>query len=514
MDRLKSVFWSVDFLMVLLLLCLFFVYGYHRILNLDPQSVHNWRQADCASMTWNYYAHDANFFSPALHNQLNNDGHTAGELPILYYLSGMLMRLLGPGAWIARSLNVLLLFIGLWAHAKTVKRITGDTFWAVVLPVLLFTSPVLVYYGNTTMPEGPAIGLMLLGWHFFFRFCVENKSSQIRWAIAFFSLAMSLKLSFGISLVAVAAIWFIEANEWGQLGGERPVFGAKSWRYAGYFALGIIGVAAWYIYADAYNTAHGVRYFLTGTRPISSMSGEAFSFVAQRFFGLNAAFAYFFLTHLLIIFLLFFSFSRSGRKYPLLYSLSLLSFIGVTVYVLLFFQLFNVHDYYLIAMLIFPILVFIHGLVILKQEFPQVESSRVFRGMVVGLLLLNVLHAKGIMDHRYSDKGRMDIANKTMYLPEMEGFLTGIGVGPEEKVISLPDDSPNASLYLINRTGWSGYNVKHIPEDVEYYRQMGAHFLIIHDSTLLQDERLQPYLGQLTGEWEGVYVYDLKGESQ
>ena len=495
--------------MALLLAGLFFFYGYHRILPLEPQSVHHWRQADCASIAWNYYAHDANFFAPAMHNQLLHDGRTAGEFPIFYYLSGMLMRLLGPHPWIARSLNLLLLFAGLWAHAHTVKRLTGDAFWALLLPLLLFASPVLVYYAGTAMPEGPAMGLTLLGWHFFFRFCTEEKMSQVRWAVFFFSLATAIKVSFGVSLVAVMAIWFIEANAWGQLGENRPVFAGNRWRYAGCFALGVAFVAAWYIYADVYNTAQGARYFLTGIRPVSQASPENFSFVVQRFFGLNATFAYFFPTHLLIVFLLFFSFSRVGRKYPLLYSLSLLSFTGVSVYVLLFFQLFNVHDYYLIAMLIFPALLFLHSVVVFREAFPQVESSRVFRGLVVGLLLLNVLHAQGIMDHRYGDKGRMDLANQTLFLPEMEAFLTGIGVGPGEKVISLPDDSPNASLYLINRKGWSGYNVQHLPGDMAFYVEKGARFLLIHDTTLLRKPDLQPWLGDPAGHFRDVHVYRL-----
>ncbi len=502
---------SIDFGMGLLLLSLFFFYGYHRILPLEPQSVHHWRQADCASIAWHYYAEDAHFFTPAMHNQVLNDGHTAGEFPILYYLSGMLMRLLGPHPWLARSLNVLILFIGLWAHAHTVKRLTGDAFWAVVLPAMLFASPVLVYYASTTMPEGPAMGLTLLGWHFFFRFYQEEKTSLMRWAVFFFSLATAIKVSFGVSLAAVMAIWFIEVNAWGQFGENRPVFGGKRWRYASCFALGMAFVAAWYVYADAYNTSHGVRYFLTGIRPVSEASPENFSFVAQRFLGLNATFAYFFLTHLLIIFLLFFSFSRAGRKYPLLYSLSLLSFMGVSVYVLLFFQLFNVHDYYLVAMLIFPMLLFLHSVGVFRAAFPQVESSRVFRGLVLGLLLLNVLHAKGIMDHRYGDKGRMDLANQTLFLPEMEDFLTSIGVGPAEKVISLPDESPNASLYLLDRKGWSGYNVRQLPADMEFYIGKGARFLVIHDTTLLRDPDLQPWLGDHMGHFRDVYVYRLAG---
>lgn len=511
MQQLSSLLRNSDFLIGLVLVGMFVGYGYHQVLPLEPQGVHHWRQADCASMAWNYYEHDLNFFTPSIHNQVLNDGYTAGEFPILYYISGMLMRVLGPAPWIARLINILILFAGIWAFSRTIRMVLKDTFWAVVVPALLFTSPVLVYYGSTAMPEGPSIGLVLLGWYFFFRFCIEQQDRWIFWAIGLMGLAMSLKLSMGISFVAVLAIYVIEISGWGKFGEGKRLFSSKPTRYAIWFFGVVAIVAAWYIYADGYNTAHQVRYFLTGIRPISRVSPEEFSFVMQRFFGLNAEFAWFFPMHFLMIFLIFFNFSAIGRRYPLLFALSLLTFMGVWAYTLLFFKLFNVHDYYLVAMLVFPVMAMMQGILVLKHAYPQVESSQFFRVLVIGLLLASAFHAKGLMGHRYNEEMRDDINNPSMFDPELEDFLVSSGVEPADKVISLPDDSPNASLYLLNRKGWSGYNVRQLKKDIEFYRKRGASFLVIHDPKMLKSPQLQHILPDSAGSWNDIHVFRLKG---
>lgn len=512
MQKLISFLTRVDFLIPVALVILFFFYGYHNLLSLEPQSIHQWRQADCASLIWNYYDTNWNLFTPSLHNQVLNNGRTVGEFPILYYISGMLMRLLGPNPWVFRMVNILVVFAGLYAFGKMVYQMMNDAFWAVVIPVLIFASPVLVYYTNTPMPEAPAMGLMMVGWYFFFRFYESESHKHIRWAVAFFALATAIKLSAGISLVAAMAIYFIELNDWGSFKEDRKMFAGKIWRYALYFGIGLLFVVGWYTYADGYSHYHQVRYFLTEVRPISETSVRDFTFVLHRFFEFNGDISYFFGIHLLVVFLLFFCLSRQGRKYPVLFAISLLCFIGVVMYLLLFYQLFNVHDYYLVAMLIAPIVLFVHGAVILKNDYPKVESSWVFRGIVAVVVLAAMMHARSQMELRYYGNKWHYTGNVNLYDAELEPYLASIGVTEDKKVISLPDKSPNATLYLMDRLGWSQYNVRRLPGDIELFKRKGAEFLIINDTSMLKNEGIMPFTDSLSfiGNYKDIFVYDLR----
>ncbi|HBO76234.1 MAG: hypothetical protein A2W97_11745 [Bacteroidetes bacterium GWE2_40_63] len=74
---------------ILLLVAIGFMYRYHQTLFYQPQSVHKWRQSDCASIALNYYQGGMHFFQPETHN-LTSDGGITGkaftsEVPFLYF---------------------------------------------------------------------------------------------------------------------------------------------------------------------------------------------------------------------------------------------------------------------------------------------------------------------------------------------------------------------------------------------------------------------------------------------
>src|SRR5690554_7009792 len=81
-------------LLVLILFTMSLGYQYHKVLFLKPQSIHQWRQADCLSITKNY-EESLNFFQAEIHNFISDgesSGKTAGEFPALYYFMGVLWR--------------------------------------------------------------------------------------------------------------------------------------------------------------------------------------------------------------------------------------------------------------------------------------------------------------------------------------------------------------------------------------------------------------------------------------
>ena len=78
-------------------------------------------------------------------------------------------------------------------------------------------------------------------------------------------------------------------------------------------------------------------------------------------------------------------------------------------------------------------------------------------------------------------------------------------------MISIPDPSPNHSLYLINKKGWTDlYSWTDSKEKIEKLIHLGATHLIINDENVLKE---RPYLKEFTkqelGNKNGVFVYKL-----
>jgi len=131
---------KTQFLLLLFLIVLSILYGYHKVIQRGPFSYHQWRQADCLAFTLNYYEDDLNFFTPSI-QWIGNDGHgrTISEFPILYYSVAQLWKLFGKQEIIFRLINILIVFSGLLYLFKLMKGKLNSNFWAFARVILLFT---------------------------------------------------------------------------------------------------------------------------------------------------------------------------------------------------------------------------------------------------------------------------------------------------------------------------------------------------------------------------------------
>ena len=111
----NSGLYTILFILVILILSGY--YQYHKTLFYPPQSVHAWRQADCASLTLNYYKYGMKFFNPRIHLLMADNG-TSGycspsEIPIFYYTVAVLYKLFGVNESIIKLINLLIFLTGL-----------------------------------------------------------------------------------------------------------------------------------------------------------------------------------------------------------------------------------------------------------------------------------------------------------------------------------------------------------------------------------------------------------------
>jgi len=173
-------------------------YSYPGMLFKRPQSIHAWRQADDASFALNYYQDGMHFFQPEVNNLTTSQGTSGktapGENTYLYYFVASLYHIFGYHEFIFRLVFTLIFLAGLFFLYKTTRYLFDDVFWAFALPLLLFSSPVIMYYGNNFLPNTPALAFVLTGWFFFFRYRKEKRTLFLYLTMLFFLLAAWLKL--------------------------------------------------------------------------------------------------------------------------------------------------------------------------------------------------------------------------------------------------------------------------------------------------------------------------------
>ena len=267
-------------------------FKYLDILFYYPQSADMWRQADCASFAFNYYQHGMHFFEPEIHNLLSGSGKAVGEFPIIYYCVAFLYKIFGPHIFIFRLFNLVIFYFGLTALFKLTYRLTSDIFFAIVTPLLFFSTPLVLFYANNFLSDVPSVSFVFIAFNYILSYKESHKLKHFWIAMLFFTLAALLKANSIIVFVALGSLFFIEWNNWG-VEEKTKIFKHNLINALG-FAASLILVIVWYRWVIHYNeTNHSI--FL-GTQawpgwPLWEVSNEDFvSSLVVFFHNLNELF--------------------------------------------------------------------------------------------------------------------------------------------------------------------------------------------------------------------------------
>ncbi len=280
----------------------------------------------------------------------------------------------------------------------------------------------------------------------------------------------------------------------------------------------------WYSFSIWYNTKHGGEIFLNTTFPIWSEENmnkltytlfRTFYFWPKYYFGAFASIGIF----LLGPFVLFTKYQPDN----FFKSMVVLCFIGALgIYHLWFYQ-YQDHDYYIIHSFPYILFLLLAVVFILKTHFYKMDQSMSFRVIVIAFILFNIFSSKKTLEDRYG--GYLDYTfNPALSSDGFQGFLNKNGITKETKIVSVPDWTPNASLYLMDQPGfteWKDSQGRRIGVESMYrFIQQGAHFLVVDNKKMftkdgaelpyIQREYLQPFLQNKVGEYEGLYLYDLR----
>ena len=517
---------KANLLFVLLLLLISLIYNYPNILTSRPYSIHQWRQADCLSITMNYYKENRNFLEPAIHWVGQKDGKTVSECPIIYYSVAQLWKVFGHHEFIFRLINILIVFTGLFCLFKLIQGVILDSFWSGAVTFMLFTSPILVYYTNNFTADAPAFGLALIACYFLWKGINQEKRVWYYLSFLFFLLGGLIKIS---SLIIFIAILLIHTYLIFFSKKEKAGFFYRWYSLVPYLAV-ILIILAWLSFVFHYNQENLSGIFLTGLYPIWETDAlmrqniwiNIKNDLLPAYLNKNAVY----LT--MSLFILMFFFYRKINKF--LFFLTVLVFLGVVSYLLLFFKAFTIHDYYLTNLLIFVPLPFIAMLEMLKRNYPGVFKMLALKILACCAVLVLIYETSGVNRMKYSTNDwlvksnfmvhKYSVAQWTSYhlnyserfkaYETITPYLRSLGIERTDRVLSLPEGSINISLYLMDQKGFSafGYGERPFDQRMKFYMENGVKFLVI-DSVLNKEDYLLPYLSHKMGDYQNISIYNL-----
>lgn len=509
--KFNSVFIRISGLIfIVLLLVLAYIYDFDRVLFLGPQSVHMWRQSDCLSFALNYSMENRGFFEPAINFVgFSGNGQTISDFPLLYYIVGNIWQFTGQHEFVFRGLVLLLYFIGLFFLYRIFVRLFKDRLWAILIPLMMFSSPVLSYYSSNFLMEIPSLSLVFIGWYFFLRFYQTGQNKWLWITMLFFTVAGLLKISAMLSYFAILGLFIFEWAGVFLFRKDRSVF-PEPRKAILPFLMVIATIAAWLVFVSKYNSLNNSGFFLVGILPIWEMNmGEIkikLNEIMDHWIFHNFP-GYFQL--LIVLFWIFMAlFPKKNNR--VFYYLNIVLAIGVVTYLLLFFQVVAGHDYYWINLYILLLMTTGSFVYFLKMNFKH--AYKWGKLVFIILLVLNVIYTQKKLNVRYHEY-YMDYYN--LYMKDFSALKKinrDFGIERDDLVISIPDVTINASLYLMDQKGWSTYGGASC-ENEEFFRKyiaLGAKYLVVSDSTLLKAKYLEPFIKHKIIEYKSITVFDLQ----
>lgn len=499
-----------SFLFVVVVVVLAWQYDYPHVQTFGPASLHSWRQADGAAMTLRYHLDpDAAFFHPRTFFLANgNDGEAVAEFPLLYYLGGKLYDLFGPRDALLRWLHFLVFISGLYAFGRVLLGVLDQVFYALLAPLLLFTSPLLAFYGFAFLPNPVAVGLVGWAWWAYYRWFRTRRVGWVYGSALCFTLAGLIKVTLLVPFFAGVGVWLLHF-----LRTDLRAYFPKPKHVLAATALVVLSCAAWFSWVQFYNELHRSPLFLANIAPVWKMSAADIDYTWNYIYDYNHKRYWLVWTQRLFLVLLVVNLVFSKQLPRWFNALLWLTFLGSLAYVLLFFRQFLVHSYYLIDLAPLVLLTLGGAAYLLTHYAPRVAN---FPLLLVGWLVFfnwNMVWAKKHLLYQYSPAGEVQYSNQSLFKTEqLRAYVADLGLDyTSARVVALHDQAPNYVPYYL---GLRGYVPTFFPEvkphHLEHWREAGATHLVVAKPEYLEREDLQPFFRDTLGVFdESIYFFRL-----
>ncbi|MCX6223435.1 MAG: glycosyltransferase family 39 protein [Bacteroidia bacterium] len=506
---MKTIFKNPASYFIFFLVAISLYYNYQSIAFKRPQSVHRWRQADCASLALNYYQDGMQFFKPQTHHltvDLYKSGFSApSEIPLMYYTVAILYKIFGFHDYIFRILNTFIYFLGLFYLFKFSYKILNNAFLSICTILLFFASPVLAYYGNNFLTDSTALSLGFIAVYHFYIFYKNNSNKHFYYSIIFFFLAGSCKISGLLGFTAIGAVVLFDLLRLTNIGLGNSI--ANNYKRFIIPVILMIGtIAAWILFAKKYNQIHNSTYFLTSICPIWDLDKAGIHDILHSMKNVWLDHYFHRYTLILLGLMLLFNIIYYKTKEKFLYLFNLFLFIGTIFFALLWFDKFDNHDYFLLNLYILPAITIVLFFSNLKQLNFKIFNSIFLKIAFAVFLLFNVYHTNRVLRVRYNGWQ----SDPTYHaFQSVSPYLHSIGIKDQDTVMCIPDETP-ASLYNMNLKGWSNI-MGSCRDSVRFSRNIrnGAKYIIINEDISTKFPFALKYLSNKIGEYKNIKIYKI-----
>jgi len=489
-------------LLFLLLASLSVISGQIKHINMGPYSIHSWRQSFGLSFAQNYLIENRPFLEPAVHwTDLNGERSSLSEFPLFYYCIAKVWSITGKKHWIYRGITLSLVYAGVFSLFYFTYALTSSLFCSYLSALLFFCTPVLIFYGFNFVIDAPVLGISFVG--FYALFLHYHKQKKLYLFVAGFLLIITSlsKPTLLIPLVAMIVTGFIYLKR-----SQLKV-------YIPWIILLIILNTAWILYVEKYNALHNHSLFLRSWLPIWDLKTEqilpVFNNFRQNVLPLLFPVGSFILLTLIYLISLFFPIRAEKAWFK---TFSLWGWFGAIAYFLFFYQVMDIHDYYMLEVIFLIPLMFIH--IYLVQEniiYRRSIFKKLYKGAAYVLLMTLVLRSSAlnrlrfnvedpfltyVEDWYYEDEKaffswvRYDYMDRYYPLEQLALKLDSIGINRNDIVVITPDNTPCIGLYLLDRPGYSLYSYSEIAEESipYYFSGKGAQYWILHDRSWFEKD--------------------------
>jgi len=523
-----------NLLLLAIVTAIFFLNFYNKTMFYRPISIHQWRQTDCLSMTKNYYEEGMNFFQPKIHWQGVKDGKTVSECPILNYSVACLWKVFGEHEFIYRLLEYIIFITSIFLLFNTILRFFKSPLLAFFITGIFLTSPLLAYYSLNFIADVPALSFGIICFCLFFTFYNTKSQRYFYWALFFGTLAVLLKASALIGLSMLLFFSFIDVFNLTRLFKTERLFKKKLMPVVAIvFSIGLI--FAWYRYALYYNNFNSNNVFLLTVLPIWEMDEESLVYNLKLLF--NVLFPVFLNKPMFFLFFCFVLYVAANfKKLSSFFKYSFVfSGLFFVFYILFFFQVFSVHDYYLNNLMIFPVITFLCFSHIASQSTFVADNKAFIRLVLVFFLLFNAFYSAAFYRLRMIEDDKLaawfpfisreekDLAKYMFWeygksiklLEHITPDLRKAGIKRDDFVLAVPDISFDVSLYMMDQKGFViARNDFEADTGIvkRKFTNKNIKYLVISDTLVKREtvyKKMQPNLDLLFSKGH-VEVYKLK----
>lgn len=482
------------------LLFLFFnCYHFNEILDKPFGSFHAWRQADCLSQTYLIQKNNSAIFTPQT-LFVKNDGTqiAIGEFPLINAIVANLGNLFGFSTGLYRNVVFAFFLILVWYLFQLFYLFSRRWFDSWLFTLLFSSSPILSYYAVNFLPDVPGLSLCIAGLFYILKYGRSN-NWRIYFGITLIALAALIKLTFFLWLVIAAGSLILK---WlNRNTSVKPSLIMMVFMY-------LLIVALWYKYANVMDHLHHPFIFLTETRSYLETHFSERRLVFDKIIDVWLPQVYLKAIWLFIGAMGLFGLlkGKEGAHTDLKF-FTILGIIGGLFFCFIMYRQFIHHDYLWIGLMpVFIVLILPFLSWMSNQPARNIVWVQVF---LAGFVILQVFQTRDIMYNRY-----FVFDNETIYnhhLLEIRPTFIANGIMEEDIVVSVPDPSPNITLFAMKQLGFTNYRGENLTtESILCHAAKGAKYLIVSNDTELQKDYIKPFYPFYLFSFESIYVFDLQ----